>query len=46
MKYTLGLFILAFSMVFSVAPLSAQSEIQIRIIGGPLVDDANATTIT
>ena len=42
MKYTLGLFILAFSMVFSVAPHSAQSEIQIRVVGGPLVDEANA----
>ena len=42
MKYTLGLFILVFSMVFSVAPLSAQSEIQVRIVGGPLVDEANA----
>lgn len=40
MKYTLSLFIFAFA--FSAATLSAQSEIQIRVVGGPLVDEANA----
>ncbi|MAU75864.1 MAG: hypothetical protein CL831_03200 [Crocinitomicaceae bacterium] len=40
MKYTLSLFILAFA--FSMASLSAQSEIQIRVVGGPLVDEAHA----
>ena len=38
MKYLLGLFIFAFSF----ATLSAQSEIQIRVVGGPLVDEAHA----
>jgi len=43
MKSTLSLFIIFFAFVFSIdATLSAQSEIQIRIVGGPLVDEGNA----
>ena len=42
MKNIISLLTFLFAFVFSVDILSAQSEIQIRIIGGPLVDEANA----